>query len=174
MVSMILFKNILCVAILSIFSQSNAFADEMPRPDGDIILTLSGEITNTNTEDGRLELDLVMLQAMPVTKFKTNTIWLEKAVEFTGVNLKAILDYAGASGTLIHAIALNDYKVDIPADTVDADAPLVAYHIDGEIMSTREKGPLWVVYPYDQDAKYRTEVVYSRSIWQLDRLTSVQ
>ena len=171
---MILIKNILCVAILSIFSQSNAFADEMPRPVGDVILTLSGEIVNTNTDDGRLELDLAMLQAMPVTTFKTNTIWLEKVVEFTGVNLKAVLDYAGASGTLIHAIALNDYKVDIPADAANADAPMVAYHIDGETMSSRDKGPLWVVYPYDQDVKYRTEVIYSRSIWQLDRLASVQ
>jgi len=171
---MMIFKKILCVAVLSIFSQSNAFADEMPRPVGEVILTLSGEIFNTNTDDGRLELDLAMLQAMPVTTFKTNTIWLEKAVEFTGVNLKAILDYAGASGTLIHAIALNDYKVDIPTDTADMDAPMVAYHIDGETMSSREKGPLWVVYPYDQDVKYRTELIYSRSIWQLDRLTSVQ
>ncbi len=171
---MLFFKNILCVAILSIFSGSTAIADEVPRPVGDIVLTLSGEITNTNTDDGRLELDLAMLQEMPVTTFKTNTIWLEKEVEFTGVNLKEILDYAGASGTLIHAIALNDYKVDIPSDMGDVDAPMVAYHIDGEIMSVREKGPLWVVYPYDQDAKYRTEVIYSRSIWQLDRLTSVQ
>ena len=85
---MLFFKNILCVAILSIFSGSTAIADEVPRPVGDIVLTLSGEITNTNTDDGRLELDLAMLQEMPVTTFKTNTIWLEKEVEFTGVNLK--------------------------------------------------------------------------------------
>jgi len=38
----------------------------------------------------------------------------------------------------------------------------------------REKGPLWVIYPYDSDAKFRTEVIYSRSIWQLDRLAIVQ
>ena len=111
---------------------------------------------------------------MPVTSFKTSTIWLDKIVEFTGVNLKNVLDYAGASGTLIYAIALNDYKVDIPSDTVAEDAPIVAYHLDGELMPSREKGPLWVVYPYDQDAKYRSELIYSRSIWQLDRLTSVQ
>lgn len=171
---MTVFNKILCATTFLIVSQSSVFADEMPRPTGDVLLTLSGEITNTNTDDGRLELDLAMLQAMPVTSFKTSTIWLDKIVEFTGVNLKNVLDYAGASGTLVHAIALNDYKVDIPSDTVAEDAPIVAYHLDGEVMSSREKGPLWVVYPYDQDAKYRTELIYSRSIWQLDRLTSVQ
>lgn len=168
---MLLFKKFLCAATLLTFSQLNALAGEMPRPSGYIILTLSGEIVNTNTDDGRLELDLAMLQSMPVTTFKTSTIWSEKATEFTGVNLKTILDYAGASGANVHAIALNDYKVDIP---VDADAPMVAYHLDGDIMSTRDKGPLWIVYPYDLNAKYRTEVIYSRSIWQLDRLASVK
>ena len=168
------FKKILCTVTFLALSQSNVFADEMPRPSGEVLLTLSGEIANTNTDDGRLELDLAMLQAMPVTSFKTNTIWLDKVAEFTGVSLKAVLDYAGASGSLIHAIALNDYKVDIPADTANEDAPIVAYHLDGETMSARDKGPLWVVYPYDQNSQYRTEVIYSRSIWQLDRITSVK
>jgi hypothetical protein len=40
-------------------------------------------------------------------------------------------------------------------------------------MSVRDKGPLWVIYPYDSD-DYRSEVIYSRSIWQLDRLEVVQ
>jgi hypothetical protein len=46
--------------------------------------------------------------------------------------------------------------------------------MDGNAMSVRDKGPLWVIYPYDSDAAYRTEVIYSRSIWQLDRLEVVQ
>ena len=37
-------------------------------------------------------------------------------------------------------------------------------------MSVREKGPLWVIYPFDSDPEYQTEVIYSRSIWQLDRI----
>jgi hypothetical protein len=39
-------------------------------------------------------------------------------------------------------------------------------------MSLREKGPLWVIYPYDSDPAYRTEETYSRSIWQLNRLAA--
>ena len=37
-------------------------------------------------------------------------------------------------------------------------------------MSVREKGPIWVIYPYDHDADYRTDTIFSRSIWQLDRI----
>ena len=46
--------------------------------------------------------------------------------------------------------------------------------MNGEIMSLRDKGPLWVIYPYDQNAAYRSEVTYSRSIWQLDRIEVTQ
>ena len=53
-------------------------------------------------------------------------------------------------------------------------APLVAYEMDGETMSRRQKGPLWIVYPFDSDADFRSEVIYSRSIWQLDRLEIVK
>ncbi|RYH00603.1 oxidoreductase, partial [Salipiger sp. IMCC34102] len=37
-------------------------------------------------------------------------------------------------------------------------------------MQVRDKGPLWIVYPYDDTPEYRSEVIYSRSIWQLDRI----
>ncbi len=48
--------------------------------------------------------------------------------------------------------------------------PIIAYLLNGEEMSIRDKGPLWVIYPFDSDADFRSEVVFSRSIWQLDRL----
>ena len=38
-------------------------------------------------------------------------------------------------------------------------------------MSVREKGPLWIVYPYDSNIAFQTETIYARSIWQLDRIS---
>ena len=37
-------------------------------------------------------------------------------------------------------------------------------------MTLRDKGPLWVIYPFDDDPRYRSETVYFRSIWQLNRI----
>jgi hypothetical protein len=37
-------------------------------------------------------------------------------------------------------------------------------------MTVRDKGPLWIVYPYDAKPEYRQELIYSRSIWQLDHI----
>ena len=72
-------------------------------------------------------------------------------------------------GTLL-ATAINDYTVEIPVSDAVPGGPIVAYLMDGQEMPVRDKGPLWIVYPYDSSAAYRSEVVYSRSIWQLDRI----
>ncbi|HEX9857587.1 MAG TPA: oxidoreductase, partial [Paracoccaceae bacterium] len=44
------------------------------------------------------------------------------------------------------------------------------YAQNGVPLSVRDMGPLWVIYPYDSDVDYQSEVIYSRSIWQLQRM----
>lgn len=68
------------------------------------------------------------------------------------------------------SIALNDYAVDIPVSDAVADGPIVAYLMNDQPMPVRDKGPLWIVYPFDSKAEYRTEAIYSKSIWQLSRI----
>ena len=145
-------------------------ADEvLPEPAGAVLLTVSGVAARSAGEDVA-KLDLAMLEALPVTRFRTSTIWTEGVSEFTGVALGDLLTYLGAEGTRIEAVALNDYKVTIPFSDAVKEGPIVAYRVDGALLKRREKGPLWVVYPYDANPDYQTEVIYSRSIWQLDRI----
>ena len=42
--------------------------------------------------------------------------------------------------------------------------------MDGAEMSSRQKGPLWILFPFDDRPEYRTEQAYSWSIWQLARI----
>jgi hypothetical protein len=167
--------NTLCATATALsLTALPAISDTLPAPTGTVLLTISGDLDH-QTEDataGTVTLDLDILKSLDAKTFTTSTIWVEGDVEFAGVSLRDVLDYAGATSTVIGAIASNDYKVEIPADGVSADAPIVAYLMNGDEMSARGKGPLWIVYPYDDDAKYRTEVIYSRSIWQLDRIES--
>ena len=37
-------------------------------------------------------------------------------------------------------------------------------------MPVRDKGPLFVVYPYDSDPELRSQKFYSRSAWQVKSL----
>lgn len=144
-------------------------ADTLPAPKGPVILTISGAIRHHNA-DGQARFDLDMLRALEPRDVTTTTIWTEGELQFTGVSLDVLLNHVGAEGTTIEARAINDYAVEIPVRDATPDGALLAYEIDGAPMSRREKGPLWIVYPYDASADYRSEVIYSRSIWQLDRM----
>ncbi len=119
------------------------------------------------------EYDLADLDAMPQTEFTTTTIWTEGPVTFTGVTLATVLDAAGLRGASVSMTALNDYSVDIPMDEITETAPLLATRMDGEVMSVRDRGPYWIVYDYDADPAFQTETNYARSIWQLNRLRTM-
>lgn len=166
-------KPILAAAFLALSLSLPVPAETLSSPTGDVILTISGA-TKHETSDGVVQLDLDLLKALPQTQFTTTTIWVDGKTEFTGVSLKTLLNHVGYTGSKIEAIALNDYKIEIPNAGIEDDAPIVAYLMNGAQMSARSKGPLWIVYPYDTGADYRTEVIYSRSIWQLDRIIAIE
>ena len=81
-----------------------------------------------------------------------------------------MLTAAGAgrdgSGNL-RCTALNDYRVEIPLDDVRRFDVVVAHLFNGKPMSVREKGPLFVIYPFDEQPQLRTTTYFSRCIWQL-------
>ncbi len=146
-----------------------ARAESLPAPQGDVILTVSGAITNTN-DDGVARFDVALLDSLPRHSFATSTIWTEGVDTYEGVLLSDLLDAVGATGTDLMAKALNDYEIAFPLADVTANGPLLAYRANGKPMSVREKGPIWMIFPYDDVEAFRTEQTYARSIWQLDRI----
>lgn len=117
-----------------------------------------------------VELDLEALSAMTQVEFDTTTPWTDGKHHFTGVPLKEVLASAGITEGTVRAVALNNYAVDLPVAELDDKAPVIAYHLDGQPFGIRQKGPLWIIYPFDQDTRYQTETAYGRSVWQLNRL----
>ena len=152
---------------------SIAAAQDVALPTGDIVLTVTGEIDVTNAE-GALVFDYDALAALDAETFETTTIWTEGLNSFQGVSLKTLTDLLGTKEGTLLATAINDYTVEIPVSDAVEGGPIIAYLMNDEVMSVRDKGPLWVIYPYDSNADYRSEVVYSRSIWQLDRIEVVK
>ncbi len=147
-----------------------AFAEEpLQAPEGEVVLTVTGAIDTTNG-DGAALFDLEMLGGLPATEFETETIWTMGGQVFMGVELGDLLSVLGVEEGTLTATAINDYSVEIPVSDAVEDGPIIAYALNGAPMSVRDKGPLWVVYPYDANEDYQSEVIYSRSIWQLDRI----
>lgn len=138
----------------------------LDRPSGKVILTVTGDLSVTN-EAGKAEFDRDMLRHIAWRALDTTTIWTEGPQHFEGVPLKALADRLGIQDQDLMMAAINDYIVEIPYSDVAADAALLALDRNGIPMTVRDKGPIWVVYPYDTQPEYMTETYHARSIWQL-------
>ena len=159
-------SRFLAVLAFAFVTPLTALATDFKAPEGDVLLT----ITHSGNGGQTIELDLAGLEALGLTTIETSTIWTEGKQVFEGVELAALIKALGISSGTISAVALNDYAVEIPVSDAVQGGPILAIKRNSVPMSVRDKGPVWVIYPYDSSAKYRTEVVYSRSIWQLARI----
>jgi hypothetical protein len=143
-----------------------AYADSLAAPKGKVVLTLSGKVGKTNAP-GKAEFDMAMLEALPQQSFSTKTPWYKEARKFTGPLLRDVLAAAGASGKTLKAVALNDYKVELPLEDATRYGVVLARLLDDAPMAVRDKGPLFIIYPFDSDAALRSERYYARAAWQL-------
>ena len=145
-------------------------ADEaLAAPEGRVILTVSGRIDHTNGK-GVAEFDRAMLEAMQATAIETMTPWTDGVALFEGPLVRDLMKRVGARGSRLQATALNDYSVEIPIEDFARYPVILAMKVNGEVLRTRNKGPLWIIYPWSDRPELRSEVGYSRSIWQIKEL----
>jgi len=143
-----------------------AHAQALAAPAGPVVLTLKGKVKRTNQGDGAA-FDMAMLEALAQHSFATKTPWFKDARKFTGPLLRDLLALVGAHGSTLRLAALNDYRIDIPADDARRFDVTLARLIDDRPITVREKGPLFMIYPFDSDSTLRNALYYSRSVWQL-------
>lgn len=143
-----------------------ASAQVLAQPKGKVILTISGKISNTN-KNGEAQFDRDMLEALGMESFTTATKWDDGKVTFEGVRMSRLMALVGASGTTLTVKALNDYVTEIPMDDFKDYKAILALKRNGEYMPVSNKGPLFIVYPYDSDPDLKQQKYYGRSAWQV-------
>jgi hypothetical protein len=133
---------------------------------GPVVLVLRGRLQRPNA-GAVFQFDMAALEQLPQRSFRTRTPWYANPREFTGPLLRDVLGAAGAEGSLLRISALNDYRVDVPFDDAVSRDPILARLLDGQPMPVRDKGPLFMIYPFDDRPELRSAVYYSRSVWQV-------
>lgn len=118
---------------------------------------------------GRTDFGMAALERLPQQRIVTETPWYAGPREFSGPLLREVLQIAGVPPQAQRArlLALNDYRVEMPLEDARRHDVIVARLLDGKPMSVREKGPLFVMYPFDREPALRSTVYYSRCVWQL-------
>ena len=147
-----------------------SFAQQLPAPAGPVMLTVTGAIDVRNAGD-RAVFDRATLSALGLVKIRTTTPWTDGVVEFEGIAVKRLLNAVGARGRSIHAVAINDYAIDLDIREFDEVPAILAMRMNGRDLSVRDKGPLWLVYPRDDYPSVRGQPNNFKWIWQLKTLT---
>jgi hypothetical protein len=145
------------------------YGENLPPPHDRVILTVSGALANANAS-GRIEFDLRGLELLGLSKLTTWTPWTDGEVEFEGVLARQLMEAVGARGAEVEARALNDYKEVIPIEDFDRYDVLLATRMNGQLMRVRDKGPIWIVYPWSDHPELDDFATREKSVWQLSAL----
>lgn len=159
----------LAAAAVTIVTLSHpASALEMPK--GDVILTVTGPNLKHPNSKNVAVFDLEMLEKLSGRTGTMETPWTSGKVTFSGPLLRAVLEAAGAEGKSMKVRALNDYAAEVPMEDAKALETMLATRMNGETMSVRNKGPLFLIYPFDTNSSLFNEKYFSRSVWQIKQI----
>jgi hypothetical protein len=142
---------------------AHAPARELGTPTGPVILSV------TDAAGGTWTFDRAMIEALGWQTITTVTPFTNGPQEFAGIPLSALAAATGAQGTVIEAVAINDYVAEIPAAHMAEHGVFLALDQNGEPMRVRDRGPVWIIYPSKavDEAANRFD---SLMVWQLKAL----
>ncbi|SHF02692.1 molybdopterin-dependent oxidoreductase [Devosia limi] len=132
-----------------------------------VILTIDGAI-----EGGKpVDFTMSQLEALGTATIVTSTPWTEGTPTFDGVPMRVLLEHVGAKGETAEVLALNNYQTSVPVIDFTTYPVILATKMDGEYMTVRNKGPLFIMYPFDAVPELQAEIYLSRAAWQVRTIT---
>lgn len=153
--------------MFGVFAVTSVQAQVLSKPTGPVILIVTGNITNTNTDQKTAEFDRGMLMNLEVIEQKTMTPWSEGVDLYRGPLLRSVMSAVGAKTDELSVTALNDYSAKVPMKDGDDYDVILAMDMNGKAMRVRDKGPLFILYPFSSTPSLNNEVIHNRSVWQI-------
>jgi len=165
-------KSLLAAVALFAVSAAPVLAAPLKDPLGRVVLVVSGHIDNTN-RGHFAAFDLPMLQSLAGRHALMETPWTNGLTSFEGPLLSAILDAVGAHGHRIVVKTLDDKTIEVPMSDATNFPTMLALKLNGDFMSVRDKGPLFLIYPFDTHRELYNEKYFARSVWQIGEIEVV-
>lgn len=140
---------------------------------GSTLLTVTGPDVNTG-ETITHTFDRAAIDGLTQYTITTNTPWYDNSSNFEGPRFTDVLNAAGIKGNAFKVSALNDYSATLPLEDIEKYSVILATKLNGETLRVRDKGPLFVMFPFDDFPEIQTEANYGRSVWQVKSIEAVE
>lgn len=145
-------------------------ADSLAAPSGPVILKVSGAIQHTNVGN-EAHFDRQQLEALQQRTTVTQTPWTEQQDNYSGPLGRALIEAVGAEEAQWMSIAaLNDYHTQVPVSDFFDYPVVLAMKKNDRWLRVRDRGPIFVIYPFDEQPHLKTEMHYNRSAWQVNSI----
>jgi hypothetical protein len=121
-----------------------------------------------------LEFTLEELQALPQVVVVTKNEFSDGEAEYRGPLVRDILEHLSLDqADVLRFTAVNDYFVDIPTSDFRKHNVILAMMENGKLLSRRDKGPLWLMYPISDNSELDDPIYIHRLIWQVVRIETI-
>lgn len=142
-----------------------AAAADLPAPEGAVVVTVAGNIGNTNrgafdaatdlflkyhevSFDKAAAFDRAMLEDLGMHEVEVSIPEWPAPVRLSGPRLKDLVAAVGGEGKTVSLMALDGYASEISWADLEALDWIVGIEQDGQPLGLGQRGPLWVVYTY--------------------------
>ena len=145
--------------------------DAIPVPTEEILLTVSGKVTQMNVDD-TVQFDLATLEMLHQVQYDVNDPFAQKQRLFSGVLMSELLAIVGAdpTATTLELIALNDYVSELAISDVQKWPVLFAMKADGQSILFDDGGPAIVVFPFDDFPEIDPLIYEEDWVWSMTQI----
>lgn len=145
--------------------------DPIPAPRERVVLTVHGATAEPN-QGRHLAFDIPTLEQMGLVRYTNRNRWYAGPVTYEGVLGSDFLDIVGVpeGADTLYMRALNDFVTRVPIADLRRWPVMLALKLDGEYMSVRDKGPIWLVYPTHVNEALGGPAHQGKWIWQLTEI----
>lgn len=152
-------------ALLAVFLMGplQAAAAGLAAPEGAVVVTVAGNIENSNrgpfdpaqdlflkyhevSFDKAAAFDAAMLEALGLHEVTVAVPEWPAPVRIAGPRLRDLVAAVGGQGQTVSLLALDGYASEVSWDDLQALDWIVGLKADGRPLALGQRGPLWVVY----------------------------
>ncbi len=140
----------------------------IPLPKNETILTVTGNVRNTNQGDA-IVMDRLTLESVGLVEYSVKDLFENEHRLFRGVLMRDLLDLwqITPETTTLEITALNDYQINVPIEWLQEFPVLLALQQDGTDMPRDYRGPTMLIFPYEQFPDMSEFSVEFYWIWQI-------
>ncbi|MBO1518377.1 molybdopterin-binding protein [Oceanisphaera pacifica] len=134
-----------------------------------VVLSVYGKIRMDGQAYSQLDFTLNELQALKQADITTSHPWSNEPRHYHGVDLNDLLDrlFSQQKVLSIQLEAINDFSIEIDWSRIASYMPILAWQEDQRVMSLRNKGPLWLMLPFDKVPSVQQADFIHFMAWQL-------